>query len=79
MQFVVRSECGLSDVAVNCQYVYFFEMQTPEVTRNYLKGLVALVQDHLANMEHGQTRNESEFRFRDVLRYMDAKGLTVSS
>lgn len=60
-------------------YVYFFEKQTPEVTHNYLKGLVALVQDHLDNMEHDQTRNESEFRFRDVLRYMEVKGLTPAA
>ncbi|KAE8876204.1 Vacuolar protein sorting-associated protein [Phytophthora fragariae] len=53
-------------------YLYFFEMQTPEVTRNYLVGLLALVKDHLDNMEHGQMRREGEFRYRAIVRYMDA-------
>jgi hypothetical protein len=66
-------------LVISYQYIYFFEKQTPEVTHHYLKGLVALVQDHLDNMEHGQTRNESEFRFRDVLRYMEIKGLTPAA
>ncbi|CAH0479011.1 unnamed protein product [Peronospora belbahrii] len=58
-------------------YVYFFEMQTPEVTRNYLVGLLALVKDHLNNMELGQSRREGEFRYRAIMRYIDA--LDVSS
>ncbi|KAG6610527.1 putative vacuolar protein sorting-associated protein 35 [Phytophthora cinnamomi] len=53
-------------------YLYFYEMQTPEVTRNYLVGLLALVKDHLDNMEHGQMRREGEFRYRAIVRYMDA-------
>ncbi|KAG7375927.1 Vacuolar protein sorting-associated protein 35 [Phytophthora pseudosyringae] len=52
-------------------YLHFFEAQTPEVTRNYLVGLLALVKDHLDNMEHGQMRREGEFRYRAVVRYMD--------
>ncbi|GMF25686.1 unnamed protein product [Phytophthora fragariaefolia] len=44
---------------------------TPEVTRNYLVGLLALVKDHLDNMEHGQMRREGEFRYRAIVRYMD--------
>ncbi|KAL4156656.1 hypothetical protein PRNP1_005685 [Phytophthora ramorum] len=52
-------------------YLYFFEMQTPEVTRNYLVGLLTLVKDHLDNMEHGQMRREGEFRYRAIVRYMD--------
>ncbi|EGZ11922.1 hypothetical protein PHYSODRAFT_547810 [Phytophthora sojae] len=52
-------------------YLYFYEMQTPEVTRNYLVGLLALVKDHLDNMEHGQMRREGEFRYRAIVRYMD--------
>jgi hypothetical protein len=51
--------------------LYFFEMQTPEVTSNYLVGLLALVKDHLDNMEHGQMRREGEFRYRAIVRYMD--------
>ncbi|CAI5710611.1 unnamed protein product [Peronospora destructor] len=53
-------------------YVYFFEMQTPEVTRNYLVGLLALVKDHLNNMKHGQWRREGESRYRAIMRCMDA-------
>ncbi|KAL3662715.1 hypothetical protein V7S43_012121 [Phytophthora oleae] len=52
-------------------YLYFFEAQTPEVTRNYLVGLLALVKDHLDNMEHGHMRREGEFRYRAIVRYMD--------
>uniref|UniRef100_K3XA29 Vacuolar protein sorting-associated protein 35 n=1 Tax=Globisporangium ultimum (strain ATCC 200006 / CBS 805.95 / DAOM BR144) TaxID=431595 RepID=K3XA29_GLOUD len=61
------------------QYLYFFEAKTPEVTQNYLNGLLALVKDHLENMEHGQTRSECEIRYRDILRYMDSKAIITSS
>lgn len=61
------------------QYLYFFEAKTPAVTQNYLNGLLALVKDHLENMEHGQTRSECEVRYRDILRYMDSKAITASS
>ncbi|KAK1931861.1 Vacuolar protein sorting-associated protein 35B [Phytophthora citrophthora] len=53
-------------------YLYFFEAQTPEVTQNYLSGLLALVKDHLENMEHGHMRREGEFRYRAIVRYMDS-------
>eukprot|EP00644_Phytophthora_capsici_P012226 jgi/Phyca11/529094/estExt2_fgenesh1_pm.C_PHYCAscaffold_380037 len=52
-------------------YLYFFEAQTPEVTQNYLTGLLALVKDHLDNMEHGHMRREGEFRYRAIVRYVD--------
>ncbi|GAB9469605.1 Vacuolar protein sorting-associated protein 35 [Globisporangium polare] len=52
---------------------------TPEVTQNYLNGLLALVKDHLENMEHGQTRSECEVRYRDILRYMDSKAIAASA
>ncbi|ETL45260.1 hypothetical protein, variant 1 [Phytophthora nicotianae] len=57
-------------------YLYFYEVQTPEVTHNYLVGLLALVKDHLDNMEHGQLRREGEFRYRAVVRYMDTLGIS---
>ncbi|KAI9988980.1 hypothetical protein PInf_022701 [Phytophthora infestans] len=57
-------------------YLYFFEAQTPEVTHNYLAGLLALVKDHLDNMEHGQMRREGEFHYRAIVRYMDTLGVS---
>ncbi|KAG4225379.1 Vacuolar protein sorting-associated protein [Phytophthora cactorum] len=57
-------------------YLYFYEAQTPEVTHNYLVGLLALVKDHLDNMEHGQMRREGEFRYRAIVRYMDTLGIS---
>lgn len=49
------------------------------MTQNYLNGLLALVKDHLENMEHGQTRSECEVRYRDILRYMDSKAIAASA
>ncbi|TYZ59714.1 hypothetical protein PybrP1_011119 [[Pythium] brassicae (nom. inval.)] len=60
-------------------YLYFFEAKTPEVMQHYLNGLLALVKDHLENMEHGQTRSECEVRYRDILRYMDSRALASAS
>ncbi|CEG38455.1 Membrane coat complex Retromer, subunit VPS35 [Plasmopara halstedii] len=57
-------------------YLYFYEAQTPEVTQNYLVGLLTLVKDHLENMEHGQRRREGEFHYRAIVRYMDSLGLS---
>ncbi|KAF4320167.1 hypothetical protein BBO99_00005896 [Phytophthora kernoviae] len=54
-------------MVLNCAHLFW----TPEVTRNYLVGLLALVKDHLDNMEHGQMRREGEFRYRAIVRYMD--------
>ncbi|CAI5725189.1 unnamed protein product [Hyaloperonospora brassicae] len=53
-------------------YLSFFEAQTPEVTRNYIVDLSALVKDHLDNMEHGLIRREGELRYRAIVRYMEA-------
>ncbi|GLD96807.1 hypothetical protein PINS_up005490 [Pythium insidiosum] len=60
-------------------YIYFFEAKTPAVTAQYLQGLLALVREHLENMEHGATRAECEVRYRDIRRYIDSKGLVASS
>ncbi|DAZ97408.1 TPA: hypothetical protein N0F65_011292 [Lagenidium giganteum] len=59
-------------------YLYFFEQKVPEVTQQYLHGLVALVKEHLENMEHGQPRNEGEMRYRLILRHMESKAIAVS-
>lgn len=45
------------------------------MTQHYVSGLLALVKDHLENMEHGATRSECEVRYRDILRYMDTRAL----
>ncbi|TMW66566.1 hypothetical protein Poli38472_012252 [Pythium oligandrum] len=59
-------------------YLYFYEAKTPEVTVNYLNGLLALVREHVENMEHGVVRSESEIRYRDIRRYMDSKAIVLS-
>lgn len=76
---LTRVDVSFADKLCHFQYVFFYESKSPEVTQNYLKGLVALVQDHLDNMEHGQTRNESEARFRDIVRFIETKGLTTTA
>ncbi|RLN56379.1 hypothetical protein BBJ28_00013184 [Nothophytophthora sp. Chile5] len=52
---------------------------TPEVTRKYLAGLLALVKDHLDNMEHGQMRRDGESRYRAIVRHMDALELSADA
>lgn len=61
------------------QYLYFYELQTPEVTLQYLQGLVALIKEHLENMEHGAARNEGEIRYRDILRYIESKSIPAAA
>ena len=69
---------GLALTIVACalaieQYLSFFEVHTPEVTRNYIVDLSALIKDHLDNMEHGlMIRREGELRYRAMVRYMEA-------
>jgi hypothetical protein len=55
--------------------VYFYEAKVPAVVANYISGLLALVKEHLENMEHGPTRRECELRYRDIRRYMEVKAL----
>ena len=61
------------------QYVYFFENHVAEVTPQYLVGLVALVREHVENMEHGHERSDGEGRLRRILRYMESKKLPTTS
>ncbi|KUF98767.1 hypothetical protein AM588_10011439 [Phytophthora nicotianae] len=77
LQRSLRIADAMKDTTSN-QVPLFLEIleATPEVTHNYLVGLLALVKDHLDNMEHGQLRREGEFRYRAVVRYMDTLGIS---
>lgn len=56
-------------------YLYFFQHDVAEVTLQYLHGLVALVKEHLENMEHGSSRHEGEMRYRLIVRAMESSSL----
>ncbi|KAG6947598.1 hypothetical protein JG688_00015519 [Phytophthora aleatoria] len=77
LQRSLRIADAMKDTTSN-QVPLFLEIleATPEVTHNYLVGLLALVKDHLDNMEHGQMRREGEFRYRAIVRYMDTLGIS---
>ncbi|RMX63362.1 hypothetical protein DD238_008045 [Peronospora effusa] len=72
LQRSLRIADSMKGIALN-QVPLFLDIleATPEVTRNYLVGLLTLVKDHLNNMEHGQRRREGESRYRAIMCCMD--------
>ncbi|KAF0696272.1 Aste57867_12970 [Aphanomyces stellatus] len=53
------------------EYLYYFLGRTPEVTKQYVVGLIALIKEHLENMEPGAERSEVEAHYRNTLKYIE--------
>ncbi|ETW10179.1 hypothetical protein H310_00549 [Aphanomyces invadans] len=53
------------------EYLYYFIGRTPEVTKQYVVGLIALVKEHLENMEPGPERADVETHYRNTLKYIE--------
>nr|CCA18980.1 vacuolar protein sortingassociated protein 35 putati [Albugo laibachii Nc14] len=54
-------------------YFYFHNVQVAEVSQRYLHGLLALVKEHLANMESDQAKVEGESRYRAIQGAIDSE------
>lgn len=59
------------------QYVFFFEKKNPLITHNYVTGLVALIREHLNNLEsHGidpRVVADARGQFSEVIRHIKRK------
>lgn len=58
-------------------YLFFFEKKCPNITPNYVTGLVALIKEHLGNLDSfdGDSRlvSESRAHYLEVVRYIKRK------
>ena len=54
------------------QYLYYFERGNPSITPNYIQGLIALINDHIDNMEEGEQRTEVEAFYQNTLQHIRA-------
>ena len=51
-------------------YVFFFEKKNPLITHAYVTGLVALIQEHLSNLNALESDGEAKAQFLEVIRYI---------
>ncbi|OQS07620.1 vacuolar protein sorting-associated protein 35 [Thraustotheca clavata] len=64
------SQVGLF-VEILDEYLYFFLAHTPEITKQYLVGLIALVKEHLENMDPSPEKAEIDAHYRNTLNYIE--------
>jgi len=57
------------------QYLYYFENDCPlgDKGAQYLSGLIALINEHIDNMDHNEARAEVEAHYRNTLRHIRRK------
>jgi vacuolar protein sorting-associated protein 35 len=55
------------------QYLYYFERGNESITPNYISGLVALINDHIDNMEEGDQRTEVETFYQNTLKHITGR------
>ncbi|EQC27861.1 hypothetical protein SDRG_14441 [Saprolegnia diclina VS20] len=53
------------------EYLYFFLARAPEISKQYLVGLIALVKEHLEHMESGTEKAEIEAHYRNTLKHIE--------
>jgi vacuolar protein sorting-associated protein 35 len=56
-------------------YVYFFEKRNPLITHAYITGLVALIKEHLGNLNSFGSDGEAKAHLTEVLRYIKQKSV----
>ena len=61
------------------QYLYYFENDNPLITDKYLSGLIALINEHIDNMDQNETRAEVEAHYRNTLRHIRRKQQSADS
>merc|ERR1711991_1311757 len=54
------------------EYLYYFENGNPSITPNYIQGLIALINDHVDNMEEGEQRTEVETFYQNTIQHIQA-------
>jgi len=54
-------------------YLYFFEIKNPMITHKYLSGLIALINEHIGNMDHSEARDQVFSFYRNTLEYIKRK------
>eukprot|EP00937_MAST-01D_sp_MAST-1D-sp2_P003658 g3658.t1 len=52
------------------QYLYYFERGNPSITPNYISGLIALINDHIENMEEDEARTEVELFYQNTISHI---------
>jgi len=52
------------------QYLYYFENDAEVITEKYISGLIALINEHIENMEASEQRSEVEAHYRNTLAHI---------
>lgn len=58
------------------QYLYYFEAGNSAITEKYVSGLIALINEHMENMEASEQRAEVEAHYRNTLAHI--KGMQAA-
>jgi vacuolar protein sorting-associated protein 35 len=60
-------------------YVFFFEKNNPLITHAYVTGLVALIKEHLSNLNALSSDAEAKAQFAEVVRYIKLRKADAES
>ena len=55
------------------QYLYYFDNNNPSITSNYISGLIALINEHINNMDESDARTAVELHYQNTLKYIEQK------
>eukprot|EP01029_Cantina_marsupialis_P006693 TRINITY_DN17390_c0_g1_i1.p1 TRINITY_DN17390_c0_g1~~TRINITY_DN17390_c0_g1_i1.p1 ORF type:complete len:786 (-),score=218.96 TRINITY_DN17390_c0_g1_i1:188-2500(-) len=59
-------------ISILNRYMYFFEHECATIVPKYIRGLLALVNEHLENMEPSEDRRKLEKHFKNTIKHIDA-------
>lgn len=57
------------------KYLYFFDRQCPSITVKYLKGLVALIEEHITNLDGSETSKVAKAHYENTRNHIKMKAM----
>ena len=58
-------------------YLFFYEHETPQISQNYLTGLLALIKEHLEGMEASSAKSSVQAHYTNTLLHIQNKDLQL--
>eukprot|EP01006_Ploeotia_vitrea_P035991 TRINITY_DN65957_c0_g1_i1.p1 TRINITY_DN65957_c0_g1~~TRINITY_DN65957_c0_g1_i1.p1 ORF type:complete len:795 (-),score=534.20 TRINITY_DN65957_c0_g1_i1:64-2295(-) len=55
------------------RYLYFFDRDCPSITVKYLKGLIALIQEHMPNLDNSDVSEMVRIHYRNTITHIQVK------
>lgn len=60
------------------KYMYFFDRKCPSITSKYMKGLIALIDEHIPNLDHSDTSRQAKIHYENTRKHIKNKQRAVN-